>query len=95
MPEEYKSRSRVRVEAKEVKKIPVEKEHSMSNGIRGLTPNLEPRIPPLPDAIPLPEFSEPLTPERPLPQLDPRRFPPFLFRSLRCGSYLLNYTPQT
>jgi hypothetical protein len=29
-----------------------------------------------------------------VPQIDPRLFPPFLFQSLRCGAYLINYIPN-
>ena len=62
-------------------------------------------LPPLPDPLPPVPFPFPPVPTplpSPLPQLplplpipDPRiSFPPIHFRSLRCGCYLINYTPQ-
>ena len=66
-----------------------------------LIPNPEGPFPPLPD--PLPPFPEPEVPPllppgsynqpmEPIPW--PRPWPPFRFRSLRCGCYLLNYSPR-
>ena len=71
----------------------------MNTQIRDLTPNPEGPLPPLPD--PLPPFPEPPFPE-PLPRPPgglepiplPRPWPPILFRSLRCGCYLINYKPN-
>lgn len=73
----------------------------MSPSTSDLTPNPEGPFPPLPD--PLPPFPEPLP--QPLPQPFPQPlpfpqpfppviWPPFHFRSLRCGCYLVNYKPN-
>ena len=71
----------------------------MNSSPIGLTPNPVGPLPPLPIPMPLPEPPQP--PQPPIPQLDPPQirlpqpfpFPPQL-RTLRCGCYLLNYTPN-
>ncbi|MGI9499326.1 MAG: hypothetical protein ACR2P3_04775 [Geminicoccaceae bacterium] len=72
----------------------------MDNPLRGLTPNRLGPLPPLPNPLPpLPRPPEPFLPRIPLPDPLPQPpfppFPPFQFRSLRCGCYLLNYTPRS
>ncbi len=58
----------------------------MSTRDNGFTPT--PEGPPLPFPLPFPE------PPEPQPQPNPLLIPPPLsFRSLRCGCYLMNYTP--
>lgn len=65
---------------------------------RDYTPNPEGPFPPLPEPIPpvpeppilLPPVLQPLPEPTPIP----KPWPPFQFRSLRCGCYLVNYTPK-
>lgn len=58
----------------------------MNNIPVSLTPNPITPIPPLPT---------PILPRPELPQPFPEPFPPFQFRSLRCGCYLINYQPTS
>jgi hypothetical protein len=64
----------------------------MSPRARDFTTHPEGLLPPLPDAIPSVAQASaeplPLQPPQPLP------FPPIALRSLRCGAYLINYTPS-
>jgi hypothetical protein len=58
-------------------------------------PNSQGALPPLPD--PVPPFPEPSLPQ-PLPQPGPQPLPfpvpPIHLRSVRCGCYLINYSPN-
>lgn len=84
-----------------------EKNHAFTNIFVGvsvntetshLIPNSEGPLPPLPDPLaPLPEppLPEPLFPQPvSTPQPVPQQFPPIQRRSLRCGCYLVNYSPN-
>ena len=67
----------------------------MNTDTKDLGPNLEGPLPPLPD--PLPPLPDPPLPQalpQPGPQPLPVPVPPTHFRSLRCGCYLINYSPN-
>jgi hypothetical protein len=73
----------------------------MNTQNKDVTPNLAGPPPPLPELL-SPLAEAPLTPTFPLPQPLPQPFPfpqpwpwpPFHLKSLRCGCYLVNYTPN-
>lgn len=67
----------------------------MSGATSSPTNNPQGSFPPLPDPIapPLPDLANPLPTPQPVPT--PITFPPNIhFRSVRCGCYLINYTPS-
>ena len=78
------------------------KDRSLMPGPVGPFPPLPDPLPPLPEppgpVPPLPEPPDPQPPvlyPQPVPRPILRPWPPFRFRSLRCGCYLINYKPNS